>query len=162
MTSQNRYKEYAAQDEQTVHRGYFADNIHEWSETVFLYHLRRLSLHHMPPSGSGTANAMTEPPARVTRAPARNSQSRDHLVPTVEDNKVWWWDTSLPLSLAENAECEQLYFRGLRHHSMYKSLFHRCMDDNHAGIVTLADQVTMLLNLICNSVLGAREELCCG
>ncbi|XP_045129487.1 uncharacterized protein LOC123515114 isoform X1 [Portunus trituberculatus] len=163
VTSQNRYKQYAAQDEQVVRRGYFADNIHEWSETVFLHYLRRLSFRHpQPPTSDTTSDALTEPPARVTIAPARNSQSRDHLIPTVEDSGVWWWDTSLPVSLAENAECEQLYFRGLRRHPMYKSLFHRCMDDNHAGIVTLADQVTMLLNLVCNSMLGAREGVCCG
>ncbi|XP_050690755.1 uncharacterized protein LOC126982607 [Eriocheir sinensis] len=129
----------------------YGDPTYEWSETVFLHHLRRHA-QHPPPS------------AQHHKQPVRrsDSQPRDHLVPGTAEGGVWWWDTSLPLSLAENSECEELFLSGLAHHPLYKSLFFRCNNDMHAGTVTLGDQVTMLLNLACNSVLGGREGLCCA
>ncbi|KAK8406013.1 hypothetical protein O3P69_007023 [Scylla paramamosain] len=163
VTSQNRYKvkTSAAPHESSIPLG---DPTFDWSEAMFLYHVRRYSLHRPPSPAFGTRAGIPKFPARIIKARLDNNSQRhrDHLVPEVEESRVWWWDTSLPLSLAENRECEELYLRGLTSHPVYNSSFHRCYDDNHAGTVTLGDQVTMLLNLACNSVLGAREGVCCS
>ncbi|KAK3865468.1 hypothetical protein Pcinc_028929 [Petrolisthes cinctipes] len=74
---------------------------------------------------------------------------------------VWWWDTSLPLGLASIAECQQLYNLGLTLHPLYINKFLKCTDLHHAGTATLGDQVTMLLNLLCNSVLSVPKNACC-
>ncbi|KAK3865463.1 hypothetical protein Pcinc_028924 [Petrolisthes cinctipes] len=74
---------------------------------------------------------------------------------------VWWWDTSLPLGLASIAECQQLYNLGLTLHPLYINKFLKCRDRHHAGTATLGDQVTMLLNLLCNSVLSVPKNACC-
>ncbi|KAK3865470.1 hypothetical protein Pcinc_028931 [Petrolisthes cinctipes] len=74
---------------------------------------------------------------------------------------VWWWDTSLPLGLASIAECQQLYNLGLTLHPLYINKFLMCTDLHHAGTATLGDQVTMLLNLLCNSVLSVPKNACC-
>ncbi|KAK3865464.1 hypothetical protein Pcinc_028925 [Petrolisthes cinctipes] len=74
---------------------------------------------------------------------------------------VWWWDTSLPLGLASIAECQQLYNLGLILHPLYINKFLKCTDLHHAGTATLGDQVTMLLNLLCNSVLSVPKNACC-
>ncbi|KAK3865465.1 hypothetical protein Pcinc_028926 [Petrolisthes cinctipes] len=74
---------------------------------------------------------------------------------------VWWWDTSLPLGLASIAKCQQLYNLGLTLHPLYINKFLMCTDLHHAGTATLGDQVTMLLNLLCNSVISVPKNACC-
>lgn len=146
-----------------MRQGFSGDPTHDWNEAVFLHHLRRYSRHQPPPQLLETRNTFSYSKAEMVepRTGRGRSQSRDHLVPEVDDGGVLWRDTSLPLSLAENSECEELYLRGLTRHPMYKNTFHRC-NDHHEGTVTLADQVTMLLNLLCNFVLRKGEGLCCG
>ncbi|MPC24776.1 hypothetical protein E2C01_017870 [Portunus trituberculatus] len=146
MTSQSRRKMFTAHGKLRLFSMSHGDPAYDWGEAVFLHYLRRDSRHFPPPSRHGR----------------HVSQPRDHLVPDMEDSGVWWWDTTLPLSLAENRECEELYLRGLEHSPTYSSYILKCTDDIHAGGVTLGDQVTMLLNLVCNSVLRARDGLCCG
>lgn len=146
VTSQNRYKTHADVGDRAMRQAFLADPNFEWSEAAFLHYLRQ----HTQPS---------PPPAQPERL---TKDRRDHLVPGAADGGVWWWDTLLPLSLAENIECEELFHSGLTHLPLYNSTFLRCRDNNHAGTVTLRSQVTMLLNLVCNSVLGEREGLCCG
>ncbi|KAK8406009.1 hypothetical protein O3P69_007019 [Scylla paramamosain] len=158
VTSQSRVKTHDILGKQYYYTLPFGDPSNDWGEAVFLHHLRRHSQHKSPPNSLPEATQGTSGP----RTASGRSRPRDHLVPDMEDSGVWWWDTSLPLSLAENRECEELYLRGLTSHPVYNSSFHRCYDDNHAGTVTLGDQVTMLLNLACNSVLGAREGVCCS
>ncbi|XP_063851911.1 uncharacterized protein LOC135095104 [Scylla paramamosain] len=146
VTSQSRYKILDHESRMKLFSIPHGDPAYDWSEAVFLYYLRRGSRHQPPPSRHGR----------------HDSRPRDHLVPEVEDSGVWWWDTSLPLSLAENRECEELYLRGLTTHPAYNNFSLKCTDNIHSGGVTLGDQATMLLNLVCNSVLGTREEVCCG
>ncbi|XP_050690423.1 uncharacterized protein LOC126982419 [Eriocheir sinensis] len=158
VTSQGRYKNHAAVGERAMRQAFLADPNFGWSEAAFLHYLRR---HPQQPTQSSPPRASS---ARVMkeRGSRHGAGTRDHLVPGPDDGGVWWWDTILPLSLAENSECEELFHSGLAHHSLYTSAFLRCYDDNHVGNVTLGDQVMMLLNLACNSVLGGREGLCCG
>ncbi|MPC94768.1 hypothetical protein E2C01_089952 [Portunus trituberculatus] len=163
VTSQNRCKvnTSAASEENSIP---FGDPTFDWSEAVFLYYVQRHSLHLPPSPASGTNANVSKSLVRITKARLDNisKRHRDHLVPDVEDSGVWWWDSSLPLSLAENRECEELYLRGLTTHPIYNDPFHRCYDSYHSGGVTLGDQVTMLLNLVCNSALGTREGVCCS
>ena len=164
MTSQSRVKIYARERQLQLFSIPHGDPAYDWSEAVFLHYLSRRSRHRPQPPPSGTVYAQTEPSAGLVEAQIDHlaSWAQDHLVPKADDSGVWWWDTSLPLSLAESRECEELFYRGLTHHPIYKSLFIKCTDDNHAGNVFLGDQVTMLLNLVCNTVLGGREDLCCS
>ncbi|XP_050690758.1 uncharacterized protein LOC126982609 [Eriocheir sinensis] len=164
VTSQSRYKNHADVGERVI--SFLADPNYDWSEAAFLHYLWR---HPRQPPQPSPPHASS---ARVTkkRGSRRGGGPRDHLVPGADDGGVWWWDTILPLSLAESSECEELFLSGLTHHSLYTSEFLRCKDDIHASTVTLKDQVTMLLNLVCNSVLGGLERtqqgglegLCCG
>ena len=165
MTSQSRYKIHTKVENLFFYEIPYGDPINDWNEAGFLHHLRRHSGYKPPPPPSETLNPFMETESGLLKPQVGHTGSRpqDHLVPEENNNGVWWWDTSLPLSLAENNECEELYLRGLINHSIYyNSSFHRCYDSNHAGIVTLGDQVTMLFNLVCNSVLGTREGMCCS
>lgn len=74
---------------------------------------------------------------------------------------VLWWDTSLPLGLASIADCQQLYQLGQDLHPLYLGNILKCYDNQHAGTATLGDMVTMLLNLLCNSVLQVPKSACC-
>ncbi|KAK4324154.1 hypothetical protein Pmani_005157 [Petrolisthes manimaculis] len=85
----------------------------------------------------------------------------DQLTMRESEVGVWWWDTSLPLGLASIAECQQLYHLGLTSYPLYKNKFLKCTDRHHAGTVTLGDQVTMLLNFLCNSVFSVPKNACC-
>nr|XP_053640470.1 uncharacterized protein LOC128694388 [Cherax quadricarinatus] len=89
---------------------------------------------------------------------------RDHLVPqeSGDGGGLWWWDTFLPLNQAEISECEELYKRGLTNHPLYKSNLLLCKDPHHAGGATTHDLVTMILNLLCNSVLALPSTYCCN
>ncbi|KAG0720805.1 hypothetical protein GWK47_047697 [Chionoecetes opilio] len=163
VTSQTRYKTSAGPGILQLFGVAYGDPTYDWSEAMFLHHMRRHSQHESPSAPSSRSSPLSEHPAgTVPRPPHRSSQPRDHLVPQVDDGGVWWWDTIVPLSLAENFECEELYFRGLTHHPLYTNMSLKCRDDNHAGSVTLRDMVSMLLNLMCNSVLGPRAGLCCS
>ncbi|XP_050690424.1 uncharacterized protein LOC126982420 [Eriocheir sinensis] len=158
VTPQSRYKIYTATGLYQDYSTPFGDPIFDWSEAVLLHHLR----HHAQQSRTPTPPDATSAGKIRERGSRRGSGPHDYMEPEEADGGVWWWDTSLPLSLAENSECEELYHRGLAHHSLYNSSFFRCNNDHHAGTVTLRDQVTMLLNLACNSVLGGGERMCCG
>ncbi|KAK4288978.1 hypothetical protein Pmani_038027 [Petrolisthes manimaculis] len=85
----------------------------------------------------------------------------DHLSVRESGVGLWWWDTSLPLGLASISECQQLYHLGLTLHPLYIGKFLKCRDRHHAGTATLGDQVTMLLNLLCNSVFPVPKNACC-
>ncbi|XP_050690752.1 uncharacterized protein LOC126982603 isoform X2 [Eriocheir sinensis] len=155
VTSQSRYKVHERPSLTEENSVPFGDPALDWSEAALLHHLRRYAQQPLQSS------LHQEHSAKLMKS-RHGSGLRDHLVPGASDGGVWWWDTSLPLSLAESTECEELYRRGLARHPQYTSTFLRCEDDNHAGSVTLGDQVTMLLNMACNSVLGGREGLCCS
>lgn len=74
---------------------------------------------------------------------------------------VWWWDTSLPLGLASIAECQQMHHLGQNSHPLFFDRVLKCYDSHHAGYATLRDMVTMLLNLLCNSVLQEVPKTAC-
>lgn len=89
---------------------------------------------------------------------------RDYLVPQERNTQggLWWWDTSLPITMADNNECEKMYQFGLVNHILYQSKIFLCKDTVHAGKATVTDLVTMLLNLMCNSVLNLGQSVCCS
>ncbi|XP_063592421.1 uncharacterized protein LOC134769583 [Penaeus indicus] len=86
---------------------------------------------------------------------------RDHLIPGTYTPGLWWWDSNLPINLAEIEECNELHRRNLTSDVAYTGPPFTCRDDHHAGPGTSSDLATMLLNLICNSVLGMSETFCC-
>ncbi|XP_071535005.1 uncharacterized protein [Panulirus ornatus] len=122
-------------------------------------------------SGSTDANPRSLVTRQETRNPVENSVPQgtteraltflDHLIPTRSSSGVWWWDSSLPLNLAGILECSELYNRGLASHRIYREDVLQCMDVQHAGWATNNDLVTMLLNLLCNSVAGLHHTYCC-
>nr|XP_027213612.1 uncharacterized protein LOC113806648 [Penaeus vannamei] len=87
---------------------------------------------------------------------------RDHLIPETSTPGLWWWDSNLPINLAEIEECNELHRRGLADDEAYTGPPLDCSDDQHAGPGTNYDLVSMLLNLACNSVLGMSETFCCA
>ncbi|XP_068222573.1 uncharacterized protein [Palaemon carinicauda] len=87
---------------------------------------------------------------------------RDYLIPSEEIPGLWWWDGLLPLNLAEIEECEDMYHRGLTEETLYHETTLRCLDRTHAGDVTHHDLVTMMLNLLCNTILETSEDYCCS
>ncbi|XP_037800238.1 uncharacterized protein LOC119595137 [Penaeus monodon] len=86
---------------------------------------------------------------------------RDHLIPRTSTPGLWWWDSSIPINLAEIEECNELHRRDLIGDVAYTGPPLVCRDNHHAGPGTNSDLVTMLLNLACNSVLGMSETFCC-
>ncbi|XP_069974694.1 uncharacterized protein [Penaeus vannamei] len=86
---------------------------------------------------------------------------RDHLIPETFTPGLWWWDSNLPINLAETEECNELHRRGLAGDVASTGPPLVCSDDMHAGPGTTYDLVTMLLNLACNSVLGMSDTFCC-
>ncbi|XP_037791123.1 uncharacterized protein LOC119586459 [Penaeus monodon] len=86
---------------------------------------------------------------------------RDHLIPGTSTPGLWWWDSSIPINLAEIEECNELHRRDLTGDVAYTGPPLTCRDDQHAGPGTSSDLATMLLNLICNSFLGMSETFCC-
>lgn len=86
---------------------------------------------------------------------------RDYLTPSAKEKGLWLWDSSLPLNLASTSECQQLQLRSGTH-PFFNNTELRCADNHHLGRITARDLVTMLFNLMCNSVLKSTEEFCCS
>ncbi|XP_050716532.1 uncharacterized protein LOC126998635 [Eriocheir sinensis] len=86
----------------------------------------------------------------------------DPFHPTSSSSEPWWWDSGLPLNLAGHQECEELHRLGLTAHPAFRGPTLACHDPHHAGTVTNNDLVTMVLNLLCNSVLKLDQSYCCS
>lgn len=104
--------------------------------------------------------------SKIKRALNSNNQPktkpiRDWLVPTETDQGLWWWDSSLPFNLASISECQQLQLRS-GSHPLYNSREYICNDGHHAGQITGRDLITMIFNLMCNSILDTPQEFCCS
>ncbi|XP_064099379.1 uncharacterized protein LOC135210406 [Macrobrachium nipponense] len=88
---------------------------------------------------------------------------RDYLIPSKEGGSgLWFWDALIPLNLAEIQECQEMFERGLTEDPLYQSTVLWCLDSTHAGSVTYHDLITMMLNLLCNTVLETEEDYCCS
>lgn len=138
--------------------GSYGDALYDWSEMSFLYELNKYRANHRSQGTAAKPRSHSRPMKATLDKPESES---DPLVPSDTTSGLWWWDSSLPLQLAEISECQQLYRRLLLAHPMYLSPELRCLDSKHAGRVTNRDMVTMLLNLLCNSVLGVGPQYCC-
>ncbi|XP_071537535.1 uncharacterized protein [Panulirus ornatus] len=178
---QSRNRPHAATGRLGNMRVAFSDAAFDWSEMVFLHYQRlyreegrRRPAHTTPQSSPSLRRlaAWSEEDGEAQRSSPRPDTIRgrqdakpirDHLVPSeTSDSGLWWWDTSLPLNLAGISECEDLYQRGMDTLPIYKTPHLRCIDSQHAGAATLTDLVTMLLNLMCNSLMGAPTGVCCS
>ncbi|XP_064104754.1 uncharacterized protein LOC135214410 [Macrobrachium nipponense] len=101
--------------------------------------------------------------ASIHKSSIRSNETsyRDHLTSGLRHPGLWWWDSSLPLNMADTSECNELR---LRHgsHDLLRSRELNCNDAHHSGRITHRDLVTMLLNLMCNSILKSPREFCCS
>ncbi|XP_042878229.1 uncharacterized protein LOC122257190 [Penaeus japonicus] len=137
----------------------------DWSEKMFLHLLQRHSnkVNTAEKFGNERPRAKFEA-LRDDHDRTRESHGsfRDHLIPGTSDSGPWWWDSSLPINLAEIDECNELHRRDLAGDLAYTGPPLQCQDIHHAGEGATADLVTMLFNLMCNSVLKMEEDLCCA
>lgn len=171
VTSQTRYRPHGVTGRLQNLRIAFGDASTEWSEMFLLYYLQqnreqqqassRASLAHstlvtLPqedPEGDSSTPSNMRPQAQT---------SLDYLLPSQTGGGVWWWDTILPLNIADISECEELYDRGLMSAPIYGDKKLNCFDPHHSGTLTMADMVTMLLNLMCTSLTQTDTNLCCS
>ncbi|XP_064085402.1 LOW QUALITY PROTEIN: uncharacterized protein LOC135200727 [Macrobrachium nipponense] len=98
---------------------------------------------------------------KLKKAP-ETTPFRDYLIPSTEESGLWFWDTLIPFSLAEIRECHEMFERGYGNQPFYKGSARRCNDPTHSGDITNSDLVTMMLNLLCNTVLEAEGDYCCS
>ncbi|ROT67040.1 hypothetical protein C7M84_014909 [Penaeus vannamei] len=75
---------------------------------------------------------------------------------------MWQWDSTVPFNLANYRECYDLWKLGLSKDKIYKSRWWHCGDDHHSSYETNADEIQMLLNLLCNAYIASREQYCCS
>ncbi|XP_069194756.1 uncharacterized protein [Procambarus clarkii] len=171
VIAESRYREHAVSNLLKNYRILYGDASIDWSAMVFLYYLQQYKQQQSPHPPSRASTAHTTP---VTWSqdenlhhdgptPKAHSQTiLDHMVPREADGGVWWWDTGLPLNMAAIGECDELYHRGLASIPAYNGAHLNCYDFHHAGTATLSDMVTMLFNLMCNSLSGAHSTFCCS
>jgi len=147
---QHRYRPYAITNRYHIKEAFLSNGSLDWSELALLYYLDQYK-QQVP--WSSKAEASLHDPV--------SSTYRDHLAASKTGGGVWWWDTSLPIGLAGINDCNLLYHHGLASHSLYQNSLLNCMEDHHSSRSTMADQITMLLNLLCNSFLEVSDATCC-
>ncbi|XP_047471441.1 uncharacterized protein LOC125026886 [Penaeus chinensis] len=149
---QSRPKPHAAM----INVGYSIINVpnFDWSEKIFLQEVQKHSRNQGVPR--------SEKQQDDHRPGLHSGTFRDHLIPGTSTPGLWWWDSSLPINLAEIEECNELHRRDLAGDVAYTGPRLQCRDIHHAGEETATDLVTMLFNLMCNSVLKLHESLCCS
>ncbi|XP_042209616.1 uncharacterized protein LOC121857620 [Homarus americanus] len=175
VVSQGRYREHSFSGTIYNKASILGDATFDWSEMLFQYYLRQYKDHHLSPAtphvsytfptsitGSLKQHSPNpQGPIPNTVRPQITRTSKDYLDARVTGGGVWWWDTGVPLNLAGISECEELYRRGLVDSSVYTSEHLRCTDDHHVGEDVLSDQITMLFNLMCNSIMQPHTNVCC-
>ncbi|KAG7161290.1 hypothetical protein Hamer_G016359, partial [Homarus americanus] len=175
VVSQGRYRELSNTGRIYNKMSILGDATFDWSEMLFQYYLRQYKDHHLSPATPHVSYTFPTPitgslqqHSPVPQGPTTNTAiqqttrtNRDHLDPRETGGGVWWWDTGVPLNLAGISECEELYRRGLVDSSVYTSEHLRCTDDHHVGEDVLSDQITMLFNLMCNSITQPHTNVCC-
>ncbi|KAK7076779.1 hypothetical protein SK128_003628 [Halocaridina rubra] len=72
------------------------------------------------------------------------------------------WDTTVPFSLANIKECKDMHAVGHSNHTAYCSPPHLCCDFVHNDLLTLDDENTMILNLLCNKFTSGNKNYCCS
>ncbi|XP_063592432.1 uncharacterized protein LOC134769590 [Penaeus indicus] len=150
-----------------IKRADISNSNFDWSEKMFLQVLQRYNTRFGTRRElvSGSPAAKGEPP-RNDRTPDEGTNdllrsSRDQLIPGTTAPGLWWWDSSLPINLAEIEECNELHRRDLADDLAYTGPPLQCVDQHHTGSGTNNDLVTMLLNLLCNSFLEVKGDVCC-
>lgn len=150
-----------------IQRADISNSNFDWSEKMFLQMLQRYNsrIGSREELVNGISAAKGEPP-RDDHAPDEGTNRlsgspQDQLIPGTTASGPWWWDSSLPINLAEIEECNELHRRGLTGDEAYTGPPLQCVDQHHAGAGTSTDLVTMLLNLLCNSFLEVNEDVCC-
>ncbi|XP_027213613.2 uncharacterized protein [Penaeus vannamei] len=157
---QSRPKPHAAK----INVGHSIINVpnFDWSEKTFLQKVRKHSRSQGVPRSEERQDKELHGVWDDHRPGHHSGSFRDHLIPGTTVSGPWWWDSSLPINLAEIEECNELHRRGLAGDVAYTGPWLQCRDIHHAGEGTATDLVTMLFNLVCNSVLKLNEDLCCS
>nr|XP_027213613.1 uncharacterized protein LOC113806649 [Penaeus vannamei] len=157
---QSRPKPHAAK----INVGHSIINVpnFDWSEKTFLQKVRKHSRSQGVPRSEERQDKELHGVWDDHRPGHHSGSFRDHLIPGTTVSGPWWWDSSLPINLAEIEECNELHRRGLAGDVAYTGPWLQCRDIHHAGEGTATDLVTMLFNLMCNSVLKLNEDLCCS
>lgn len=172
---QSRYRKYSWEGRMSYYEGNYWDALMDFEESAFLYYLHKQRQQHPAvaswteegktsyvPFGTGKEDLSYHHPSPQGQPKKDVRNTRDHLVIDESGGGVWWWDTSLPLNLASINECEQLHQQGFQLDPIFLNTLLNCIDSFHAGFITLRDQATMLINLICNSLLDSPGTACCN
>ncbi|XP_063596143.1 uncharacterized protein LOC134773003 [Penaeus indicus] len=75
---------------------------------------------------------------------------------------MWQWDSTVPFNLANHRECLRLRSSGLAEEKIYYGKWWNCQDVHHSSYETNADEIQMLLNLLCNPYLAPDSQYCCS
>ncbi|XP_042889249.1 uncharacterized protein LOC122264428 [Penaeus japonicus] len=81
---------------------------------------------------------------------------------SLRDTGMWQWDSTVPFNLANLQECRSLRSSGLAEQSIYHGKWWNCQDVHHSSYETNADEIQMLLNLLCNPYLAPDSQYCCS
>ncbi|KAK7075330.1 hypothetical protein SK128_000756 [Halocaridina rubra] len=129
----------------------------DWNDMSFLYELNRYR--------SKTKGVALIRQYESTHEDQRNGdemkESFDYLTSRNSNSGLWFWDSGLPLQLAEREDCNFISTHLKKFHPVDESRELWCSDPVHSGRITNRDMVTMLFNLICNSVLRVDRKYCC-
>ncbi|XP_047480610.1 uncharacterized protein LOC125033271 [Penaeus chinensis] len=119
----------------------FSDSLYDWSEMMLRYFLEKRSRDELWDK---------------LLLPGRENLDGE------DAEGVWWWDSTLPYHFASVLECNDLHRRNLSHREEYLDPRNNCQDQIHAGANTRYLEVTMLLNLLCNSHVVHEDHFCCS
>ncbi|XP_037793985.1 uncharacterized protein LOC119589451 [Penaeus monodon] len=81
---------------------------------------------------------------------------------SLRDTGMWQWDSTVPFNLANLKECLDLRMAGEVDAKLYTAKWWNCRDAHHSSYETNADEIQMLLNLLCNPYIASREQYCCS
>ncbi|ROT67041.1 multiple banded antigen [Penaeus vannamei] len=81
---------------------------------------------------------------------------------SLRDTGMWQWDSTVPFNIANLKECLDLRKAGEVDAKHYTGKWWNCRDAHHSSYETNADEIQMLLNLLCNPYIASREQYCCS
>ncbi|XP_042889192.1 uncharacterized protein LOC122264382 [Penaeus japonicus] len=81
---------------------------------------------------------------------------------SLRDTGMWQWDSTVPFNLANLQECLSLRESGAVEDKLYTGKWWNCRDAHHSSYETNADEIQMLLNLLCNPYVASHEDYCCS
>ncbi|KAK7065999.1 hypothetical protein SK128_001865 [Halocaridina rubra] len=137
-------------------KGSFTDVLLDWNDMIFLHELKIFRRNQ----GILESQKLTSLKPRIDIGKKLDSRN-DRLSPSADNSGLWFWDSSLLFQLAERNDCEEIYRHMNISGAIYPTPELACFDAIHSGRIVLRDLITILFNLLCNSVLGLSSEYCC-